>query len=55
MKVDKITLEILKNHSRAVAEVWLTLYRTAYSTLLKRQKILPVGLQHLMGKPSFLR
>ena len=36
MRIDPITLEVLKNHTRAAAEsMAFTLYRTAHSTFVK--------------------
>ncbi len=43
--LDKITLEILKNHCRAAAEsMAFTLYRTAYSTFVKETEDFTTGL-----------
>ena len=45
MPVDKITLEILKNHTRAAAEsMAYTLYRTAHSTFVKETEDFTTGL-----------
>ena len=45
MKIDKITLEILKNHSRAAAEsMAYTLYRTAHSTFVKETEDFTCGI-----------
>jgi N-methylhydantoinase B len=45
MPVDKITLEILKNHTRAAAEsMAFTLYRTAHSTFVKETEDFTTGL-----------
>ena len=45
MPVDKVTLEILKNHTRAAAEsMAFTLYRTAHSTFVKETEDFTTGL-----------
>ncbi len=45
MPIDKITLEILKNHTRAAAEsMAFTLYRTAHSTFVKETEDFTTGL-----------
>ncbi|HUF87510.1 MAG TPA: hydantoinase B/oxoprolinase family protein [Thermohalobaculum sp.] len=45
MAVDKVTLEILKNHTRAAAEsMAYTLYRTAHSTFVKETEDFTTGL-----------
>ena len=45
MPVDKVTLEILKNHTRAAAEsMAYTLYRTAHSTFVKETEDFTTGL-----------
>ncbi|HKK36953.1 MAG TPA: hydantoinase B/oxoprolinase family protein [Paracoccaceae bacterium] len=45
MPVDPITLEILKNHTRAAAEAMaFTLYRTAHSTFVKETEDFTTGL-----------
>ena len=45
MPIDKVTLEILKNHSRAAAEsMAFTLYRTAHSTFVKETEDFTTGL-----------
>ena len=45
MSVDKVTLEILKNHTRAAAEsMAYTLYRTAHSTFVKETEDFTTGL-----------
>ena len=45
MAVDRITLEILKNHCRAAAEsMAFTLYRTAHSTFVKETEDFTTGL-----------
>ncbi|MCR9073209.1 MAG: hydantoinase B/oxoprolinase family protein [Alphaproteobacteria bacterium] len=45
MTVDKVTLEILKNHCRAAAEsMAFTLYRTAHSTFVKETEDFTTGL-----------
>ena len=44
MRIDKVTLEILKNHTRAAAEgMAYTLYRTAHSTFVKETESLKKG------------
>ncbi len=45
MTIDKVTLEILKNHTRAAAEgMAFTLYRTAHSTFVKETEDFTTGL-----------
>ena len=45
MAIDKVTLEILKNHCRAAAEsMAFTLYRTAHSTFVKETEDFTTGL-----------
>jgi N-methylhydantoinase B len=45
MAIDKVTLEILKNHTRAAAEsMAFTLYRTAHSTFVKETEDFTTGL-----------
>ena len=45
MAIDKVTLEILKNHTRAAAEsMAYTLYRTAHSTFVKETEDFTTGL-----------
>ena len=45
MAIDKITLEVLKNHCRAAAEsMAYTLYRTAHSTFVKETEDFTTGL-----------
>jgi N-methylhydantoinase B len=45
VSVDKVTLEILKNHTRAAAEsMAFTLYRTAHSTFVKETEDFTTGL-----------
>ena len=45
MTIDKVTLEILKNHTRAAAESMAsTLYRTAHSTFVKETEDFTTGL-----------
>lgn len=45
MPIDKVTLEILKNHTRAAAEsMAFTLYRTAHSTFVKETEDFTTGL-----------
>ena len=45
MAIDKITLEILKNHCCAAAEsMAYTLYRTAHSTFVKETEDFTTGL-----------
>lgn len=45
MPIDKVTLEILKNHTRAAAEsMAYTLYRTAHSTFVKETEDFTTGL-----------
>ena len=51
MAIDKITLEILKNHTRAAAEsMAFTLYRTAHSTFVKETEDFTTGLLLLQEK-----
>ncbi|MEO0823294.1 MAG: hydantoinase B/oxoprolinase family protein [Pseudomonadota bacterium] len=45
MPIDKVTLEIMKNHTRAAAEsMAFTLYRTAHSTFVKETEDFTTGL-----------
>lgn len=45
MRIDPITLEVLKNHTRAAAEsMAFTLYRTAHSTFVKETEDFTTGL-----------
>lgn len=45
MAIDKVTLEVLKNHTRAAAEsMAFTLYRTAHSTFVKETEDFTTGL-----------
>ncbi len=45
MAIDKVTLEVLKNHCRAAAEsMAFTLYRTAHSTFVKETEDFTTGL-----------
>ena len=45
MPIDKVTLEILKNHTRAAAEsMAFTVYRTAHSTFVKETEDFTTGL-----------
>ena len=45
MAIDKVTLEILKNHCRAAAEsMAYTLHRTAHSTFVKETEDFTTGL-----------
>ena len=51
MPVDKVTLEILKNHTRAAAEsMAYTLYRTAHSTFVKETEDFTTGLTTQMER-----
>ena len=51
MAIDKITLEILKNHTRAAAEsMAFTLYRTAHSTFVKETEDFTTGLTTPTGE-----
>ena len=51
MPVDKVTLEILKNHTRAAAEsMAYTLYRTAHSTFVKETEDFTTGLRPQMER-----
>ena len=51
MRIDKITLEILKNHARAAAEsMAFTLYRTAHSTFVKETEDFTTGLTTPRGE-----
>ena len=51
MKIDKVTLEILKNHTRAAAEsMAYTLYRTAHSTFVKETEDFTTGLTTADGE-----
>ena len=51
MPIDKVTLEILKNHTRAAAEsMAFTLYRTAHSTFVKETEDFTTGLTTLEGE-----
>ncbi|MDP7052971.1 MAG: hydantoinase B/oxoprolinase family protein [Alphaproteobacteria bacterium] len=51
MAVDRITLEILKNHCRAAAEsMAFTLYRTAHSTFVKETEDFTTGLATPAGE-----
>ncbi|MGI9409052.1 MAG: hydantoinase B/oxoprolinase family protein [Hyphomicrobiaceae bacterium] len=51
MKIDNVTLEILKNHSRAAAEsMAYTLYRTAHSTFVKETEDFTTGLTTPAGE-----
>ena len=51
MPVDKVTLEILKNHTRAAAEsMAFTLYRTAHSTFVKETEDFTTGLTTPAGE-----
>ena len=53
MPIDKVTLEILKNHTRATAEsMAFTLYRTAHSTFVKETEDFTTGLTTPEGEPS---
>ena len=53
MPIDKVTLEILKNHTRAAAEsMAFTLYRTAHSTFVKETEDFTTGLTTRRKKPS---
>ena len=60
MAIDKITLEILKNHTRAAAEsMAFTLYRTAHSTFVKETEDFTTGLTTPTGEtfatPTYCR
>ena len=51
MRIDKVTLEILKNHTRAAAEgMAYTLYRTAHSTFVKETEDFTTGLTTPSGE-----
>lgn len=51
MPIDKVTLEILKNHTRAAAEsMAYTLYRTAHSTFVKETEDFTTGLTTPTGE-----
>jgi len=51
MPIDKVTLEILKNHTRAAAEsMAFTLYRTAHSTFVKETEDFTTGLTTPTGE-----
>lgn len=51
MPIDKVTLEILKNHTRAAAEsMAFTLYRTAHSTFVKETEDFTTGLTNPVGE-----
>lgn len=51
MAIDKVTLEILKNHARAAAEsMAYTLYRTAHSTFVKETEDFTTGLTTPAGE-----
>ncbi len=51
MPIDKVTLEILKNHTRAAAEsMAFTLYRTAHSTFVKETEDFTTGLTTPAGE-----
>ena len=51
MAIDKITLEILKNHTRAAAEsMAFTLYRTSHSTFVKETEDFTTGLTTPTGE-----
>lgn len=51
MPIDKITLEIFKNHTRAAAEsMAFTLYRTAHSTFVKETEDFTTGLTTPAGE-----
>lgn len=51
MAIDKVTLEILKNHTRAAAEsMAYTLYRTAHSTFVKETEDFTTGLTTPKGE-----
>lgn len=51
MRIDKVTLEILKNHARAAAEsMAFTLYRTAHSTFVKETEDFTTGLTTPAGE-----
>ena len=51
MPIDKVTLEILKNHTRAAAEsMAFTLYRTAHSTFVKETEDFTTGLTTPKGE-----
>ncbi len=51
MTIDKVTLEILKNHTRAAAEsMAYTLYRTAHSTFVKETEDFTTGLTTADGE-----
>ena len=51
MTIDKVTLEILKNHCRAAAEsMAYTLYRTAHSTFVKETEDFTTGLTTPQGE-----
>ncbi|MFM9942327.1 MAG: hydantoinase B/oxoprolinase family protein [Hyphomicrobiaceae bacterium] len=51
MAIDKVTLEILRNHARAAAEsMAFTLYRTAHSTFVKETEDFTTGLTTPSGE-----
>ena len=51
MRIDPITLEVLKNHTRAAAEsMAFTLYRTAHSTFVKETEDFTTGLTTPAGE-----
>ena len=51
MRIDPITLEVLKNHTRAAAEsMAFTLYRTAHSTFVKETEDFTTGLTTPRGE-----
>ncbi len=51
MSIDKVTLEILKNHARAAAEsMAFTLYRTAHATFVKETEDFTTGLTTPKGE-----
>ena len=51
MAIDKVTLEILKNHTRAAAEsMAFTLYRTSHSTFVKETEDFTTGLTTPTGE-----
>jgi N-methylhydantoinase B len=51
MSIDKVTLEILKNHARAAAEsMAFTLYRTAHATFVKETEDFTTGLTTSKGE-----
>ena len=53
MRINPITLEVLKNHTRAAAEsMAFTLYRTAHSTFVKETEDFTTGLTTPAGRRS---